>query len=120
MVAQVAIFFHRFEDHLLEFGGQVVIQAHGRDWIFVQDGVKDCAGGFALERERAGDHFVEHDAEGEEVGARIEVFAENLLGRHVGDRAHGSAGAGELRGIHSDGEHGGAAAADGFRAGDFG
>ena len=36
---------------------------------------------------RAGRHFVEHRAEGEQVGAGVEFFAAHLLRRHVGDRA---------------------------------
>ena len=35
----------------------------------------------------AGGHLVEHDAEREQVGARIDILAARLLGRHVGDGA---------------------------------
>ncbi len=36
---------------------------------------------------RAGEHFVEHRAEGEQIGARIGFLASHLLGRHVRERA---------------------------------
>ena len=41
----------------------------------------------ARERQRAGRHLVEHDAEREQVGARVELPAARLLGRHVRHRA---------------------------------
>ena len=31
-----------------------------------------------------GDHFVEHDSKGKQVGAGIQLFAAHLFGRHVG------------------------------------
>ena len=38
-----------------------------------------------------GRHLVEHDAEREQIGARVELFAARLFRRHVRDRAHGAA-----------------------------
>ena len=43
----------------------------------------------------AGGHFVENKAEGEKVGALVEIFAAYLFGRHVGDRSQGGARGGE-------------------------
>ena len=40
-----------------------------------------------LERPRAAHELVEHDAEREDVAARVDVLAEDLLGRHVRGRA---------------------------------
>jgi hypothetical protein len=52
----------------------------------------------ADERHAAGDHLVEHDAEGVDVGAVIDVAAAlALLGGHVRRRAHHQAGAGAPR-----------------------
>ncbi len=50
----------------------------------------------AGERERAGEHLVERDAEGVEVGAPVDhpVHPPGLLGRQVGQRALERAGAG--------------------------
>ena len=41
----------------------------------------------AVERPRAGDHLVEHDAEGEDVRAVVDGAPLGLLGRHVGGGA---------------------------------
>ena len=56
--------------------------------------------GLARSRERAlaGDHLVQHRAEGEDVGAGIDVVALQLLGRHVGQRAENLPVEGERRG----------------------
>lgn len=50
--------------------------------------------GYVLPRERAptGEHFVEHDAEGPDVGTAIHRFAARLLRRHVGRGAENDAG----------------------------
>ena len=53
----------------------------------VQDRVEDRRRGRATERQRARRHLVQHDAEREEVGARVELLAARLLRRHVRDRA---------------------------------
>ena len=44
--------------------------------------------GFAVERAAACRHLVEHDAEREDVGARVGLASFDLLGRHVGQRAY--------------------------------
>jgi hypothetical protein len=43
----------------------------------------------------ARDHLIEHSAEREKIGARVEIFAAGLLGRHVGDGANCGSRAGE-------------------------
>ena len=48
------------------------------------------------ERRAAGEHLVEHDAEGVEVAAGVDRQALGLLGREVGGRAHDRAGLGEV------------------------
>jgi len=40
-----------------------------------------------LERRALGQQLVEHHAEREQIGARIDRLAEHLLGRHVARRA---------------------------------
>ena len=50
----------------------------------------------AAERALAGQHLVQHDAGGEQVGAAVELFAARLLGRHVLRRAHHGADLGAL------------------------
>ena len=68
----------------------------------MQDGIEDGSGRVALERKTASSHFVEDDAEGEEVSAGVEFLAKGLFGRHVGDSAEGGAGAGEMSGVGSE------------------
>ena len=48
------------------------------------------------ERLLARDHLVQHDAEREDVAARVELVAEDLLGGHVRGRADAGAGLGEV------------------------
>jgi len=51
----------------------------------------------ALERALARDHFVQHGAKREQVGARVHGLSAHLLGRHVPDRAHHGARVGHGR-----------------------
>ena len=51
----------------------------------------------ARERAPAGRHLVEHAAEREEVGARVDLGAGRLLGRHVGRRADRRTGHRDVR-----------------------
>jgi hypothetical protein len=43
----------------------------------------------------AGGHLVEHQAKGEAIGARVQLLAPHLLGRHVAGGAHRYASAGK-------------------------
>ena len=78
------------------FGREIGVDAHGGSRLAVQDGVEDDGGGVAAEGNDAGGHLVQHSAEGEQVAAGIEFLALGLLRRHVGDRADGRAGAGQI------------------------
>ena len=49
----------------------------------------------AEERASPGQHLVEDDAEGEDVGARVDEIADRLFRRHVARGADGRAGAGQ-------------------------
>src|SRR5215469_9911769 len=106
LVAQVAVFFEGFADDALEFGGQIRIETNGRDRLATHDGFEDDGRTFAAERELASGHFIENDAEGEEVAARVELFGANLFGRHISDGANGAAGTGEVLGVNALGSHG--------------
>jgi hypothetical protein len=57
----------------------------------MDDLVEDRARGLAGERHASGRHLVQHDPEGENIGAAIDSLAEDLFRRHVGDGSHGSA-----------------------------
>ncbi len=66
--------------------------------VAFQDGVEDGVGGVAGEGKFAAEHLVEDDAAGPEIGAVVDLLAENLLGRHVADGAYDDAGFGERLG----------------------
>ena len=56
--------------------------------IVVQNRRHGLGGGVALKGADAAEHFVEHRAEAENVGAAIHLAAANLLGRHVAGGSH--------------------------------
>ena len=62
----------------------------------VQDGIFENRGRVSAEGALPGRHLVENQAEGEQVGARIQLLAAHLLRRHVARGAHRRAGAGEM------------------------
>ena len=62
LVADIALLLQRFIDDAVEFGRKVGVQAKGRGWIFVEDGIEDCCRGITPERQRTGGHFVQHGA----------------------------------------------------------
>ena len=65
--------------------------------VFLEDRRHRVGGRVALERALAGQHFVEHRAEGEQIAARVDGLPAHLLGRHVADRAHHRARVGHRR-----------------------
>ena len=62
----------------------------------MKDGIEQRAGSAPGERKRTRGHFVQHSAKRKNVGSRIDILAQRLLGRHVCDRAERSARAGEM------------------------
>ena len=65
------------------------------DWrrILAQDGCMGFDDGGPLERVRGRQHFVQHDAEGEDIRARRRRLSQKLFWRHVADRAEDDAAA---------------------------
>ena len=59
-----------------------------RDGIFVDDLVDHCGDVLARERFFTGHHFVEHDAQREDVAAAVNGAALHLFRRHVARGAH--------------------------------
>ncbi len=96
LIAEVAILLQSFVDNFFELGRQVRIQADGRNWGAIQNSFGDDAGAFAAEGQYTGGHFIEHDAEGKNVGACVEFLGADLFGRHVGNGAENGARAGKL------------------------
>ena len=60
--------------------------------VVAQDRRQERRHGLALERAAAREHLVEHRAEREDVGARVDGLAARLLRRHVGGRAEHDSG----------------------------
>src|SRR5579862_312892 len=78
----------RFEDDGVEPGMDGRIELARGDRFFVDDFVDDGGDVLAGEGLFTGDHFVEQNAERENVATAVHHFAFNLLGRHVTGRAH--------------------------------
>ena len=76
------------------FGGRSGLDGRRRRRA-IQNGVEDDCRSVAAERQRAGRHLVEHDAE-RNRSVRASSSLPGLLRRHVSDRAHGGAGAGQI------------------------
>ncbi len=93
--ALLAILDERAADEAFEFRGDVGPQRPRRSRLAVQDGVERHGRRGALERPRAGGHFIEHHAVREQVAARVDGLAARLLRRHVRRRADGHAQLGE-------------------------
>ena len=56
-----------------------------RNWrrFGTQNGGDDARSAFACERLAAGEHFVEHRSQAENVGARVRLFTLQLLWAHI-------------------------------------
>ncbi len=95
LVALVDVLRHRAEHDALHRGGDVGRDGRGRSrglaYVLVRD--RDRTGGD--EGRDAGEHLVQHDAQGVHVGAAVEREALGLLGREVGGGAEHRAGLGE-------------------------
>src|SRR5207302_1058808 len=79
LLAQVAIFFERLVDDVLELFREVGVQADRRNRGAVENRLKNQRGSLSAKRQVSGGHFVEHDAERKQIGARIEFFSLGLL-----------------------------------------
>ena len=73
-------------------GGSIALMRARRRRIAIEDAVEHHRGGVAGKTLAAGGHLVEHHAEREQIGARIDFVAARLLRRHVGDGADRGAG----------------------------
>ena len=96
LVAQFAVFLQSFVDDVFELGRNIWVQPDGRDRNLVKNRVEQVRRRVTAEGQRASSHFVQNGSEREQIGAGIEILAARLLGRHVGNCADGSAGAGQM------------------------
>ncbi len=83
--------------------GRVHFAGQGRS--VAQDGAESGDGGLSAEGALAGGHLVEHDAQGEDVRARVDFLALRLLGRHVGRGSQHASLAGHHFRRHDRGLH---------------
>ena len=77
------IFFEAAIDNVPEGFGNVRAKILQRRRLIVHDGVHRRPLRLATERPASGEELVQHDAEREDVGPRIDRLPERLLGRHV-------------------------------------
>src|SRR5271165_880346 len=83
LIALLTVFFQRFGDDLFEPARK--IGSHLPDWgrQVTQDCLAQLVYGVAAEGPASSRHFVEHEPEGEQVGAGVQLLAPHLLRRHV-------------------------------------
>ena len=87
LIAKLSILLQALADDARQFRGSAGIQPSHRHRRAIQNAVEDRPRAVTVKRRRAGRHFVQHDAEREQVGAGIHVLRPHLLGRHVRDRS---------------------------------
>ena len=78
------------------------MQPRRRQRRSVEDGIEYDAGSLSAEGQRSRRHFIEHRAEREQIGAGVEFFAANLLGRHVDHGSKSGPRTCEMFGIDSE------------------
>ena len=79
-------------DDFFERRWQIRFELHELRRLFAQDRRHGLGGGVAPERSAAGQHFIEHGPEREEIRAGIDRLVPHLFRRHVTDRADDGAG----------------------------
>src|SRR5438128_2805185 len=62
----------------------------------VEDGIENRSRSISAKRQRPGGHLVKYGTKGEQIGTAIKRLSQCLFRRHVYDRAHGSAGTGQV------------------------
>src|SRR5712672_1041970 len=100
LIAKVAVLLQSLVNGLFQARGQIGIEADSLSRNLVQNGIEDGRRALAAKRKNASGHFIEHDSERKEVGPRVEIFRQSLLGRHVGDRAKSAAWTRQMLRVH--------------------
>ena len=95
LVAELPTLVERLLNDLLETRGKIRANGTRRHRFVVQDRRRDDRARGPSERRPARRHLVEDQAEREEIRARVERLAAQLLRRHVCHGAHGDAVAGQ-------------------------
>ena len=121
--AGLALLGQRPEDDRIHLRGQVWVELAGLGRVQAQVGLPQAGEGAGAgepgllsgEGPPAGDHLEEHHAQAVDVGAGVQLAAQDLFGAHVGGGAHGHGGdGGALQGFGDAevGEEGAAMAVD--------
>ena len=104
LVAQVAIFLQRLVDDVFQLGRKVGIQPHRGNRVRDSESRRRSPPELSPRKGNVpGRHLVEHGAEREQIGARVQLFRPRLLRRHVGDRAQRRARTGQVLLVHASG-----------------
>ena len=72
LVAQIPVLFEALVDDPFQFRRHVGIQAHGRHRSAVENRIENRSRAVSAKRPRACGHFIEHDAEREQIGAGVQ------------------------------------------------
>ena len=94
LIPKVSILLERLQHDLFEAFGQIGSNGPERRRLLMENrggGDRSASG----KRRTAGRHFVQDQSEREEVRSRVHLFAAQLLGRHVGQRADRDARVGQ-------------------------
>ena len=102
--AIVRVLGEEAEDGAFNVLGEIGAVGAGRNHRCVQVLGEDGERVVAVKRQTAGGELIQHDAEGVEIGAAVDFFAQRLLGRHVGDGAGDASLAGDADGAFADSE----------------
>jgi hypothetical protein len=87
LIPQVAFLLERRRDDRLEARRNERVQVRDGTGRTIEDRVVDDRRRAATECLRARDHLIEHGAEREQIGSRIDRLSARLLGRHVRHRS---------------------------------
>ena len=92
LVAKLAILFKSPGNDSFELDWKVWPQLARGDGATMQNCLMDSRHTVTAEGAMAGCHFVENQAKGKQIGARVQPFSPYLFGRHIVCRPHGCAG----------------------------
>src|SRR5216683_7226509 len=83
LVAEITVLLQSLVDDAFQFRREFGIQTDRRSGDLVQNRVKDRRRGAAFEGKPASTHLIHHHAKGKNVGARVQLLSQGLLGTHV-------------------------------------
>ncbi len=97
LVADVAVLFQSLSDDIVQFGRQPGVELQCRHRFLCEQGREDESRSISRERRASRGHFIEHQAEREQIRAGVQFFSAGLLGRHISHGSDCCTGTGEQR-----------------------